>query len=417
MDFGTHSFRKGCATYCSGFIGGPSSTSIFLRAGWSMGQVQDRYLHYNQAGDQLCGRICSGLSFNEGSKFCVLPPLFSKFNILCVDEWVELLPMYKAYPASFKATVPHLLASIAFHYDWLLATDENGDNINISARHPIFQSRVMTQDVMNRVRSHVLPLNTDGKCYETGISATGVPPFIDISRQLAVAQKENEELREQIRSNHHEVMTTLPQIISSHIVENFQVQGVQQMSRSDMCNVLTGVLSEWSSQHFTSGIKDNVTRLETVMRGPLCDANGFRYWIWADGLIMRPCPENYHIHNSSVKHMMDLFYSGVPSAEIRPLRMFKEGVVKKQFQVRFSKARHVWRCLIHNAIELNIIKEESDINAMTMVQWDTLTKKCLSAIIQKIRMKKFEVDKKQTKIKESITYVTMYDYLNTYPIY
>ncbi len=35
-DFGTHSFRKGAATYCSGFLGGPSIVAIFLRAGWSL---------------------------------------------------------------------------------------------------------------------------------------------------------------------------------------------------------------------------------------------------------------------------------------------------------------------------------------------------------------------------------------------
>eukprot|EP01031_Cornospumella_fuschlensis_P037496 gene37496-45536_t len=40
-DFGTHSFRKGVVSYSGGFLGGPGIIAIFLRAGWSLGGVQD----------------------------------------------------------------------------------------------------------------------------------------------------------------------------------------------------------------------------------------------------------------------------------------------------------------------------------------------------------------------------------------
>ena len=39
-DYGSHSFRKGIASFVAGFIGGPGRIiSIFLRAGWSVGPV------------------------------------------------------------------------------------------------------------------------------------------------------------------------------------------------------------------------------------------------------------------------------------------------------------------------------------------------------------------------------------------
>ena len=41
---GTHSVRKGAASYCAGMMNGPSTVQVFLRAGWSLGNVQDRYL-------------------------------------------------------------------------------------------------------------------------------------------------------------------------------------------------------------------------------------------------------------------------------------------------------------------------------------------------------------------------------------
>jgi hypothetical protein len=47
---GTHSVRKGAASYCAGMISGPSTVQVFLRAGWSLGNVQDRYLFAGAGG-------------------------------------------------------------------------------------------------------------------------------------------------------------------------------------------------------------------------------------------------------------------------------------------------------------------------------------------------------------------------------
>ena len=33
---GTHSVRKGAASYCTGMVNGPSTVQVFLRAGWSL---------------------------------------------------------------------------------------------------------------------------------------------------------------------------------------------------------------------------------------------------------------------------------------------------------------------------------------------------------------------------------------------
>ena len=71
----THSFRKGIASYLSGTPGGPTAISIYLRAGWSLGPVQSRYILEGEGGDQLCGRAASGLPLTDVS-FANLPPYF-----------------------------------------------------------------------------------------------------------------------------------------------------------------------------------------------------------------------------------------------------------------------------------------------------------------------------------------------------
>lgn len=71
--YGTHSIRKGVATFAgSGSTGGPSIASVCLRVGWALGGVQDRYIRYEAAGDQYLGRVVAGLPLNSPS--CAVPP-------------------------------------------------------------------------------------------------------------------------------------------------------------------------------------------------------------------------------------------------------------------------------------------------------------------------------------------------------
>ena len=50
MKIGTHSFRKGVASFLASCPDGPNAISIFLRAGWSLGAVQSRYIFAGQGG-------------------------------------------------------------------------------------------------------------------------------------------------------------------------------------------------------------------------------------------------------------------------------------------------------------------------------------------------------------------------------
>ena len=51
-DIGTHSLRKGVATALSNSPAGPQAVSVRLRAGWSLGSVQGRYIFAGAGGDQ-----------------------------------------------------------------------------------------------------------------------------------------------------------------------------------------------------------------------------------------------------------------------------------------------------------------------------------------------------------------------------
>ena len=55
-DIGTHSARKGAPTYALSMPGGPTPASVFLRAGWSLGSVKDRYIFEGDGADQVRAR-------------------------------------------------------------------------------------------------------------------------------------------------------------------------------------------------------------------------------------------------------------------------------------------------------------------------------------------------------------------------
>ena len=63
--FGTHSCRKGAVSHCGSMPGGPSGIALFLRAGWSLGDVVGRYLFMSENGDHFVGRTVAGLLLNE----------------------------------------------------------------------------------------------------------------------------------------------------------------------------------------------------------------------------------------------------------------------------------------------------------------------------------------------------------------
>jgi len=74
---GTHSIHKGAVSYMASVPGGPPAASIFIRAGWTMGQVKDIYMQYVDSSDQFVGRRLY-LLLLSCSNFASSPPYFPK---------------------------------------------------------------------------------------------------------------------------------------------------------------------------------------------------------------------------------------------------------------------------------------------------------------------------------------------------
>ena len=98
-NYGSHSARKGAATYVSSCsTAGPSAAAICIRAGWTLPGVQGQYIRYEGAGDMIVGRFVSGLPF-DSEQFAILPPLLASADGHMNEVVSEMLKaMYPAAP-------------------------------------------------------------------------------------------------------------------------------------------------------------------------------------------------------------------------------------------------------------------------------------------------------------------------------
>ena len=125
-DIGTHSYRKGSATYtASGSTAAPPIIAICLRAGWKLGGVLNTYLSLESASDRFVGRVCALLP-QVSKGFCVLPPRFptrmaTEDRALVGVAMRAMFGQYHKFGNNFSSVLRHCLASLCFHQEWLFS--------------------------------------------------------------------------------------------------------------------------------------------------------------------------------------------------------------------------------------------------------------------------------------------------------
>ena len=228
-DIGTHSTRKGAATYTSALsTSGPTGASLCLRAGWSLPGVQDTYLRYADAGDQHVGRTVSGLPI-QSPEFAILPPHFVFHPGTYSQEHLNtaVLRCFGPHlPANLLNIAPMLLASVVYHCHtgWIQA--------HLPAIHPLFLNALFTSPSGNMYRvleQHVickLPANGDA------IPATGIPPITKLLLESRETRTEIAEVRTQVQTELREVRTEV-QALSQRFDDNVESIAQRVVARVD----------------------------------------------------------------------------------------------------------------------------------------------------------------------------------------
>lgn len=193
-DIGSHSARKGGATLAAtGCTVSPSMSSICTRAGWKLGGSRDKYIKFENAGDQFLGRTLCGLN-SLHLEFASSPPFFD----FTVDEMyeevdkkiMEVLPDGQVIEERTFEVLRYCIASVCYHFDYLLTYLHDKHRFRA---HPVCTNR--RADLIAKTKR---VLYCDSRSSPNCPRMTGIPPHITILSQLHSLKESVESSTEQL---------------------------------------------------------------------------------------------------------------------------------------------------------------------------------------------------------------------------
>ena len=364
---GTHSVRKGAASYCAGMINGPSTVQVFLRAGWSLGNVQDRYLFAGAGGDQLTGRVLSGLPFNDSS-FSSLPPHFGKEGLDRI-QWDSILPLYGRLPETFKRALPYLVASICYHEQWLRST--------LPAHHPLFATYLFASGCVSSLKEFVIAGRS--RCCITGMQATGIPPHLAMSNELTDVVKQTQVLREELMTKCSE----LPSALVNVMLSRFTVNGAIPVTVDDIKALLNSVLIQMRAELRDALPAATHTPAASQPLDPLADPR-FHLWTWRGKMHM--VPEGWRFPSTDVKATWNLWYFGHVQERIRPLRYLKKADLMSSSQITvWSKCRGVMKAIAEEMVDMKLVQSIEEVEKLTAIDSAAAFDRAIVQLIEKVK--------------------------------
>jgi hypothetical protein len=363
---GTHSVRKGAATYCTSLVNGPSTVQVFLRAGWSLGNVQDRYLFAGAGGDQLTGRVLCGLPFSDSS-FASLPPHFDPAGLGQI-EWPTVLPLYPRLPETFKRALPFLLASICFHEQWLRDT--------LPSHHPLFSSYLFASGAIPTLKPHVI--TGCNRCPVTGLNATGIPPHLAIANGLSDAVRHTQVMKEALLSKCAE----LPSEMVNVLLSKFSINGALPVTIADLTALLSSAVDQMRKE-----LRDALPSARPLPPAPPTDPNlDPRFHLWPWGGRMRMVPQDWLFPSTDAKATWNLWHYGHVGDHIRPLRYLTKSDLKDASQVTlWSKARQVMKLIAQVMVEMRLVQTTEEVEKLLPVDSAEAFDKAIVQLMEQAR--------------------------------
>jgi hypothetical protein len=365
---GTHSVRKGAASYCTGMINGPSTVQVFLRAGWSLGNVQDRYLFAGAGGDQVTGRVLSGLPFNDCS-FSSLPPHFGKDGLDHI-QWASILPLYERVPETFKRALPSLLASICHHEPWLRST--------LPAHHPLFSTYLFASGCVGSLKPFVHAGRS--RCAVTGMLATGIPPHLAMSTELTAVVTTTQQLRAELLAKYSE----LPSELVNVMLSKFTVNGAVPVTMDDIKALLNTVLTQIRAELRDALPAATHTRAAPMPTDPLADP---RFQLFGWGGQFHPVPKGWRLTSTDVKATWNLWHFGHIHDRIRPLRYLKAcdlNGTQSQSSL-LSKINGVMKEIGEVMVEMKLVESMEDVTKLSAGDSSAAFDRAIVVLIEKVR--------------------------------
>lgn len=360
-EIGTHSLRKGAATFVCGLVDGPHSDSVKLRMDHSIGSVDDRYIHIQAGTDKRVGRCVSGLDINNDD-FCYLPPLFTNFDGVRFEKVLPYGRLQNASP-SLKAAIPFMIASVIYHSDWL--------EKNLPKNHPYFTSKIYTEGFINTWKDKVSL--SKRFCPITRLQMSGVPKYAQISQHVA-------ELHETVLQQHDINQTRFDEIptkVTEALLPRLtSINGIAVYNDETVVNVI-----ERRYPHFETLLTDLRTFMhnfsgQEALRSTV-DQSGedFRQFHWGGGV--HNIPEDYKMPQCPSLDIWRLWIFGCRPQGLHPFSELKSMPFSDKSQrTQFSKAKFVV-----NFVQAHLGMSTEQIRGLGVNQAETAFKEAYADIL------------------------------------
>lgn len=340
-DYCTHSCRKGSISYVSGLKDGPATHAIFLRAGWTLGAVQQRYIFEGQGGDQFAGRAVSCLPADH--RFGVLPPMFKEGTIskLGIGQWEDILPGYSNFPSCFKSVIPYLLSSLVFHYE---STWKDFDD-----QHPLKQTNLYTNGWIKLLQKDLLELQY-GRSFDPPMQATGVPTNIAITTKLDEAAKA---IMDHLKN--------VPTETSKEVIRRCKVKGAVPLTEAHFETLQQLLLSRVETliiknNNNNNTNKPNVPVLNNEEDPILFPENNFQLFKWSSDNSYHMVPHGYSIPRNNPLDIWKLWHYGNKEEKIQPLRrLTPNDLTTNEDKQQLTRTKKIMKDLEDIMIEMKLI--------------------------------------------------------------
>jgi len=341
-DIGTHSMRKGSATYASsGSTSCPSSTSIHLRAGWALGGVQDTYLRYEAAGDMYVGRTVSGLPTSQAS-FAILPPHFKERTELVADMIRICFPNL---PSNANYMAEFVLASIIYHHTFLENTLPSHHRLFYS---PLFRDRSALEKLKNLVECR---LNLPGD----SMVATGIPPHIALLQQMQSLSSSFTAVIPALNRVSSEVVDGVVQVIETRAI------GAGTVTRDGLETLLNSCLERTGIMTLIDTIRNPSNPTSTTVSSNQANSSiTNRAHMWGGRFHL--VPENFTFLDAACLVAWQYWICGDRGKELPPLRnLSPDDMSTKDLKKRLSDFKYLMGLLEREAREKGLWKNDATV--------------------------------------------------------
>ncbi|ETO62281.1 hypothetical protein F444_19805 [Phytophthora nicotianae P1976] len=315
-ELGTHSMRKGAATYCaSGSTACPSSTSVHLRAGWSLGGVQNTYLRYESAGDMHVGRTVSGLP-PDSHEFAMLPPHFGNRD---ADVEAAIECVFPELPTNLTYVGEFCLASLVYHAPYL--------RTHLDPNHPLFETPLFQHP------SLIADLSRKVTCNGNRLQATGIPPHVAILEKMKSLLDANLKTMERVDATRVATVTDIMRELENRAIGAGTVTFDGLDAALKRCLDTAGVTELISKLNVAPGDASVVPEIPPGQPSTPC-------FFW-DGRFRR-VPADFKLCECSVEKLWVLWQCGNTSKNIPPLRVLDgRDMPTRNLQKRLSDVRYL----------------------------------------------------------------------------